>query len=385
VAQSAYAAQWFKGAELATAFGIVLSFSRIGSAVNFDISPAVLEAAEQYKGAEQGLLWAMYVGNMFCVFSLCCCFLLNWLDYRAERMRLETDSNVSIVSEDGDQEPVRLSDCLSFPLTVWLIMVITLTFYAAVFVFLQNGVQFIHQRYNINDKRSSFMMSLPYTVSALACPVFGFLVDKTGRAILWILLSTSILWAIQTSFAFWDDFEPTVGVVGMGMCYSVCASALWPCISIIVEDKRLGTAYGLMTAFQNLGMAIFPIIISPLLPDADRNSENTPEEEFISMYRDVLILFSYLACAATVATVLLLLADWREGGWLNASAAALQEREILRARRSHAFTSVPALYTHHVHSRNKYLSRLGIRPLGGPRLLVRCLVACFSCSVVTCS
>ena len=29
---------------------------------------------------------------------------------------------------------------------------------------------------------------------------------------------------------------------------------------------------------------------------------------------------------------------------------------------------VPALYTHHVHSRNKYLSRLGIRPLGGPRL-----------------
>ena len=46
VAQSAYAAQWFKGAELATAFGIVLSFSRIGSAVNFDISPAVVEAAE---------------------------------------------------------------------------------------------------------------------------------------------------------------------------------------------------------------------------------------------------------------------------------------------------------------------------------------------------
>ena len=42
VAQSAYAAQWFKGAELATAFGIVLSFSRIGSAVNFDVSPQVL-------------------------------------------------------------------------------------------------------------------------------------------------------------------------------------------------------------------------------------------------------------------------------------------------------------------------------------------------------
>jgi hypothetical protein len=41
VAQSAITARWFKGAEVATAFGIALSFSRIGSAANFDISPSV--------------------------------------------------------------------------------------------------------------------------------------------------------------------------------------------------------------------------------------------------------------------------------------------------------------------------------------------------------
>ncbi len=262
-----------------------------------------------------------------------------------------------------------MSDCLHFPLTVWLIFMVTITFYAAVFVFLQNGVQFVHQRYNISEKNSSFMMSLPYTVSALFCPVFGALVDGAGRAVLWIILATSALAAIQLSFALWLDFSPTVGVVGMGMCYSVCASALWPCISIVVEDKRLGMAYGLMTAFQNLGMALFPIIISPLLPDADRTSADTTMEEFIEMYRDVLMVFGYLACASTGFSVLLLLADLREGGWLNASASALQARDILRARRScEAFSTVPALYTHHVHSRNKYLSRLGIRPRGGPRL-----------------
>ncbi len=52
---------------------------------------------------------------------------------------------------------------------------------------------------------------------------------------------------MQLSFALNVSFDPTVGVVGMGMCYSVCAAALWPCISIIVEDKRLGMAYGLST------------------------------------------------------------------------------------------------------------------------------------------
>ena len=36
------------------------------------------------------------------------------------------------------------------------------------------------------------------------------------------------------------------------------------------------------------------------------------------------LVFAYLACASTLAALLLLLADAREGSWLNASAAALQ-------------------------------------------------------------
>jgi hypothetical protein len=42
----------------------------------------------------EGLVWAMYVGNFFCIFSLCCCLFLNWLDYRAERLRLNSTDSV---------------------------------------------------------------------------------------------------------------------------------------------------------------------------------------------------------------------------------------------------------------------------------------------------
>ena len=160
----------------------------------------------------------MTVGNLFCVASLVCCLLLNCLDYHAEKLRLDADGSCNSVASDDelDDDNVRLTDCLAFPLTVWLIFMVTITFYAAVFVFLQNGVQFVHQRYAISEKNSSFMMSLPYTVSALACPVFGYFVDKTGRAVLWILLSVGILLMIQLSFALWEDFSPSVGMVGMG-------------------------------------------------------------------------------------------------------------------------------------------------------------------------
>mmetsp|Transcript_24419 Transcript_24419/g.55039 ORF Transcript_24419/g.55039 Transcript_24419/m.55039 type:complete len:583 (-) Transcript_24419:151-1899(-) len=373
VAQSAYTAKWFKGTELATAFGIVLSFSRLGSAVNFDISPAVME---MFNNSEiGGFTCSMYAGLVTCVVSHLCCMLLNWMDYHAEKSKVSEDRAMSVQSCDDDifvqPDEVHLTDFKTFPLSVWIIFGVTITFYASVFVFLQNGVQYLQQRYGTTEKQAAFVMSMPYTVSALACPLFGYLVDKTGRAIIWILISTTSVSAIFFCFAFLDNFSPIIGVVGMGLCYSICASALWPCIAIIVDMNKLGMAYGLMTAFQNLGLAVFPLVIAPLLPDANR--PNTTPAEFAEMYKDVMLLFGKLATASAALTILLLLADIKEGGWLNASAAALQERELKKAREeareAHVIGySTPAVYTHHVHHRNKYLATLGIRPHGGPRL-----------------
>ncbi len=62
---------------------------------------------------------------------------------------------------------------------------------------------------------------------------------------------------------------PIVGLVIMGAAYSVLAAALWPCVAFIVDLPRLGTAYGLMTALQNLGLAVAPLVIGSFgLPGA---------------------------------------------------------------------------------------------------------------------
>jgi len=368
VAQSTYTAKWFKGAELSTAFGICLSFSRLGSAVNFDVSPYFVE---MFGGAGHGgFSGAMYMGTVTCLISLLCTILLNIMDHRAERVREKTGLGKSPSEANLEEETVRLSDISSFPLSVWFIFMITITFYSSVFVFLQNGVQFLQQNYGYAEKDAAFLMSLPYTVSALACPVFGSLVDRTGRGVLWILLAMAMLAGIHFSFAFIQNFPPMWGVVGMGMAYSICAAALWPCVAIVVDLHKLGMAYGLMTAFMNLGLAVFPIVISPLLPDAD--SQATPQE-FYEMYRDVMMIFGGLASAGFVFTLGLWIADTYMGsGWLNASAAQLREHEIRIAKeealRAQIIASTPAVFRNHTHQRNKYLTRLGIRPVGGPRI-----------------
>jgi MFS family permease len=47
----------------------------------------------------------------------------------------------------------------------------------------------------------------------------------------------------------------------MGIAFSLVPAIMWPSVAYIVEEKRLGTAYGLMTMIQNIGLAGFNLII----------------------------------------------------------------------------------------------------------------------------
>ena len=213
VAQSAYVAKWFKGSELATAFGICLSFSRLGSAVNFDVSPAVVSMGGPYGGFVAAEWW----GVGACILSLTCVLVLNGMDHRGdlvrerekekERRNASSRGN-SVANEEEEVEEVSLSDIWTFGPDVWIIFLICISFYASVFVFLQNGVQFIRQRYGVDEQQAAFLMSLPYTISAVLCPIFGYFVDRSGRALVWVFASTSLLFCLHFGFAFVPEFPP---------------------------------------------------------------------------------------------------------------------------------------------------------------------------------
>ena len=51
--------------------------------------------------------------------------------------------------------------------------------------------------------------------------------------------------------------RPLIAMIWLGLTYSACAASIWPLLSNIVPTKYLGTGYGLMTAIQNLGLAVF--------------------------------------------------------------------------------------------------------------------------------
>jgi MFS family permease len=47
----------------------------------------------------------------------------------------------------------------------------------------------------------------------------------------------------------------------LGMTFSLIPAVMWPSVAYIVETRRLGTGYALMTLCQQLGMAMIPWLI----------------------------------------------------------------------------------------------------------------------------
>ena len=76
VAQSTIVASWFKGKELALAYGLNISISRLGSVWNAQTVPEYYES--------RGLGFALFIGFIICCFSTLNAFGMAGLDKYAE-------------------------------------------------------------------------------------------------------------------------------------------------------------------------------------------------------------------------------------------------------------------------------------------------------------
>jgi MFS family permease len=47
----------------------------------------------------------------------------------------------------------------------------------------------------------------------------------------------------------------------MGIAFSLIPAVMWPSVAYIVDQRKLGTAYGLMTLIQNIGLAGFNLLV----------------------------------------------------------------------------------------------------------------------------
>jgi len=92
----------------------------------------------------------------------------------------------------------------------------------------------------------------------LFTPIFGNYVDKKGRgASLMILGSLLLIFAHIALSLFSVKILAYLGLLSLGIAFSLVPAAMWPSVAKIVPENRLGTAYSSMFTVQNWGLGLF--------------------------------------------------------------------------------------------------------------------------------
>jgi len=308
VAQSAMLARWFKNKELALSFGIALTVSRIGSLFAFNTG----ELITSYFGTFRTALFAAVAA---CGLSLLGNLVYIFMDRRGEKaLKLKTESS-------GDK--IVFADIKQFKASFWYVTFLCFTFYSAVFPFTNLSTDMFVDKWGIARTavgEGSFLArvfsnffhlfgtaggitSIIIFASMIFAPFGGRLVDRIGKRaslMVWgslILIPCHLLMGVTRIYPAWP-------MIALGVAFVLVPAALWPSVPLLVRKERVGTAFGLMTAIQNIGLGGFSLL-NGLLRDATKS------------YTASSIMFASLGILGLTFAFLLKRADGREGGILE--------------------------------------------------------------------
>jgi MFS family permease len=156
------------------------------------------------------------------------------------------------------------------------------------------------------------IMSIPYLISSISSPFLGHMVDKVGRRAVLATVASAILLLVHLSLAL-TNISPVGPMILQGTAYSLYAAVIWPSVPLTVSKQYTGTAYGVITSIQNMGLALFPLIIAGIY---NINDSYVPNVE---------IFFTCCASAGVIVGLLMIRVDRRSGGKLNAISTERKE------------------------------------------------------------
>ena len=245
VAATTALAKWFRGKELSFAFGLNLTIARLGS-VAADNSPTW--ARPLYRGWQPPLVLAAVVAVAGVIGAAA-----YWMLERraAARYRL---------GRQEQTEKLVLRDLYQFARAYWYIVALCVVFYSAIFPFRAFAIKYFIEAHGAARETAGFLNSLLPLSAMVATPIFGLLADRYGmRARLMVvgvlLLTPAFLLMSLTPVSLF------VPVAMLGISFSLVPALMWPSVAYIVDERRLGSAYALMTLCQQLGVAAVPWLI----------------------------------------------------------------------------------------------------------------------------
>lgn len=271
VAITTIIARWFKGKELSFAFGLNLTVARLGSFMALN-SPTW--AKQLYDGWQRPLLITVGAGVSAVMFIV--------IYYLMDKYAVKKYD----IPKDGSQDKIEVREIIKFGSSFWFITALCVTFYSAMFPFQTFAIKFFQEVHNTTREVGGNLSSMLTLAAMIFTPLFGLLADRIGRRTTLMMFGSLLIIPVYLVMAYKVDLAAPFGIHGsisinldffdihsnipiyllipmsmMGIAFSLIPAVMWPSVALITDKSKLGTAYGLMTMIQNIGLFSFNLLI----------------------------------------------------------------------------------------------------------------------------
>jgi len=272
--------RWFRGKEMALAIGLNTSVGRIGTALAM-FTPVPL--VNLTKNLASPVILSIL---------LLCIGLLSFIFFTVFDRKLDKEE---AAENQPPAEEFKFKDIRSIAKikAFWLITILCVLFYSAVFPFIKYATQLIVQKFGVSDNFAGLIPALLPLGALFLTPVFGSVYDKKGKGATIMIIGSIILLGVHLLFSVPSLNSLYIAialVIILGIGFSLVPSAMWPSVAKIIPEQRLGTAYAMIFWVQNWGLLFVPMLIGFVL---DKYCITGTDVKMIDGVKQTITLFNY--------------------------------------------------------------------------------------------
>ena len=283
IAMLAGLAQWFSAGATALAMALFFSFARIGSYAA-DTSPGW--AGALYAHGWQLPLWLAAAATAASFVAA--------LVYRIVDARARANGRLPPAAR---AERITWSDLVRFDLSYWYILALNVLFAAVFFPFRSTfAIEYFQDAKGLTLQQAGLANSWVFFAAIFATPLAGFLADRLGRRSLMMMIAT-LLMPLVFLILGTTDWSLWISTALMGVSFSVVPAVIWPATAMLVEPRRLGTAFGLVNLLQNLFLAVSNLAAGWLADRAHAGSAHPAGYDSMLWYFGLVSLLAFVSVA----------------------------------------------------------------------------------------
>lgn len=292
--------KWFKGKEMALAMGVEMAIARVGVAVVVLGSPviATIQPIDVSRPVAIAVLLLLIGLIAFIVYAF---------------MDKKLDAQGALEEKD---DPFKVSDLgkIFSSKVFWLVSLLCVLYYSAIFPFQKYAINMLQCNLGYTAEQAGYVFFVFPLGAAAITPFLGNFLDRKGKGATMLIFGALLMIACHLSFALLlpatqSSIIAYLGIILLGISFSLVPAALWPSVPKLVDNKLLGSAYAVIFWIQNIGLYSFPMIIGSVLSSSNPGVTNPLEYN----YTAPMLVFASLGVLALILGIWLKIEDKRKG------------------------------------------------------------------------